>query len=159
MKPITSLAVLLLTMAAFVQPLRANTKSSSFDRKFVIEAAQGNLLEVLLGQLAQSHSDNPQVQEFGAILERDHSMALEQTRQLAAELGISLPGLSDEQRKILRHFQKLFGEEFDEEFDIFMIEDHIQDIAKYEKAALRAKNPDVRAYARNSLPILAEHLR
>src|SRR3954463_14233639 len=85
--------------------------------------------------------------------------ALEQTRQLAEELGIKLPGLSDEQKKILRHFQKLYGEEFDEEFDIFMIEDHIQDIAKYEKAALKAKNPDLQAYARNSLPSLAEHLR
>jgi putative membrane protein len=161
MKMLNPLMVIALFAVALTNSAIAggNQKTSSFDREFIKKAAEGSLLEVYLGRLAQTHSENPDVRDFGCVLEQDHSAMYDEAKQLADQLGVKLPkGLSDEDQKIVRKFCKLYGEAFDKAFLEFMIDDHIEDIDLFTEAAIKAKCPAVRAFARDGLPVLVKHL-
>jgi putative membrane protein len=146
----------------------ANTNSSTsasvttnalFDRLFIFKAAEDSLLEITLGQLAQTNSTNQSVQQFGARLVTDHSNALAQIQVLATNLGVTLPTtLNTEDQQLVQGLTALTGADFDKAFLETSIASHKKDISLFEKAALRARNAGVRAFARNNLPILATHL-
>ena len=48
------------------------TKLSSDETNFIKDAAQGGLMEVQLGKLAQEKTGNEKVKEFGKRMEQDH---------------------------------------------------------------------------------------
>jgi len=136
-----------------------NNRSITFDRRFLAQAAQGSLQEVSLGQLAQTNSTNPLVQQFGTLLVEDHTAAYTQAVALAQSLGFNIA--TNVTRAQLRNLQRLTnvsGTSFDNTFINLMVRDHIQDIQTYETAAQRASDATVRAYARAQLPVLMNHL-
>jgi putative membrane protein len=65
---------------------------------------------------------------------------------------------SKDEKKMLDHMSKLTGSEFDKEYVSHMVKDHKKDIAKFEDASKNAQDPDVRAFAEKTLPVLREHL-
>lgn len=52
-------------------------------RKFIPEAAKGNLGEMMLGETAQQQAQSEQVRQFGQRLVEDHRKANEQLRPIA----------------------------------------------------------------------------
>jgi putative membrane protein len=67
----------------------------SDDRKFVMEAAHGGMMEVHLGRMAADKATNPDVKAFGQRMVDDHSKANSELMALASQKGITLPGASD----------------------------------------------------------------
>jgi putative membrane protein len=132
-------------------------KPSSFDKKFIEKAATRSLVEIYLGQLAQTNSQNAAVQQFGQRLVTDHTAIYQQAQELAQKYKVEIC-LDDDQKKLVRKFSRLRCDKFDEHFIADMIEDHIDDIHLFTKAALEARCAEVRAFARNNLPLLALHL-
>jgi len=55
-------------------------------------------------------------------------------------------------------FIKLRGDEFDREYMSTMVSDHKEDIEKFPKEADNVKDPDVKKFAKDQLPILKKHL-
>ena len=53
----------------------------------------------------------------------------------------------------------LSGSAFDREYVNMMVKDHEKDVKEFEKASMKAKDPDVRAWAAKTLPTLREHLQ
>jgi putative membrane protein len=137
----------------------ADTGLAPADRDFINKAAEGNLLEVAAGKLAAQRAMSPTVKEFGQHLMTDHSTANEKLKTLAGSKQMNLPdAVSPEGNTALGKLEGLNGAEFDKTFSQMMVKDHTTDISDFEKAVKKAEDPDVKAYAQQTLPTLRHHL-
>lgn len=134
--------------------------ASNPDARFYKHAAEGGLAEVELGTLAQKKSQNSAVQEFGAMMVKDHSQANDKLKSLAESKGVSLPSSpSMAQGATKAKLEMLSGQSFDKSYIKGMIKDHKEDIAEFNKEATSGQDPDAKAFAAATLPKLKEHLQ
>src|SRR5688572_3517319 len=99
------------------------------DAEFAVTAADGGLLEVQLGLLAQHNSLSPEVKKLGKMMVDDHTKANEELRNLASKRGISLPErMSEKNQEKYDDFVKKTGSDFDKAYTEFMVKDHKEDI-------------------------------
>jgi predicted outer membrane protein len=139
--------------------LRAAEGTSHKASSFIQEAAQGNHAEVALAEIAQQKAANSEVKQFAQKLRDDHQQANQQLQPIAQAHNVKLDSdLSFMQKRTQDRLQKLSGAEFDKEYSKAMLEDHVKDIAKYDKAAQSIEETDVKEFARTMLPKLREHL-
>ena len=154
------------TKADSVNALKADiaTKDSTMvidkdDAKFAVAAANGGMAEVELGNLAQEKAVNLKVKDFGAMMVKDHSKVNDELKALAKSKGITLPdALDNDMQKIKNDLSAKSGANFDKAYVSNMIDDHKTDIKEFEKAAGNCKDPDLKAFAKNTLPTLKLHL-
>ncbi|HTX33400.1 MAG TPA: DUF4142 domain-containing protein [Bryobacteraceae bacterium] len=150
----------LLAFAAAAQQNHANRIISSSDSTFVTEAAQGGMAEVQLGKLATTRASNALVKQFGQRMVDDHSKINDQLKALATSKGMSLPtALDPKDETVKRRLSGLTGSAFDHAYMEDMVKDHKHDIAAFQHEADHGMDPDVKAFAAKTLPILQEHLR
>lgn len=137
----------------------ANAKSDGArDHKFIKEAIKGNNAEIALGQLASEKGSSADVREFGQMLATDHGQGKKDASAVAEKLGVKttdeMPGKA---KKEMKKLQGLSGAAFDKEFAKYMVSDHKEDIAKYQKEADKGSG-DAADLARKTLPTLRKHL-
>ena len=129
------------------------------DQDFAIEAAQGGLMEVRLGELAQQQAKAQAVKDFGQRMVEDHGEANDKLMQIAEQKGIELPqDLSEDAQQTVEELQQQSGAEFDEAYMDEMVSDHEDDVAAFEDYVENAQDQDLRAFAEETLPVLQEHL-
>jgi putative membrane protein len=127
---------------------------------FLADVIRGSVAEAKLGQLAAERAQSSQVREYGDMLRKDHTKSLERASGLANEIGVPASSeLTDHQRKQFESLQSLSGEEFDTTFLSQMVREHQTDIAKFSAQAQSGSDPEVMAFARDTLPTLQAHLR
>jgi putative membrane protein len=137
----------------------ADTGLSPGDREFINKAAAGNLMEVQAGKLAAQRGLAPAVKSFGQQMVSDHTAANESLKSLADSKQMPLTDtISPEDHTLLGKLEGLNGTEFDKTYSQMMVKDHTTDISEFEKAYKKAKDPDVKAYAQQTLPTLRHHL-
>jgi putative membrane protein len=130
------------------------------ERRFLESAARDGMAEVELGRVAQRNAQHAKVKEFGARMVTDHGKANDELKRLAAFKGITLPAAPDAaQARHLQEMQAKSGEAFDRAYMEHMVKEHREDVAAFEKQAAGAKDPDVKAFAAKTLPVLREHLK
>jgi putative membrane protein len=130
------------------------------DTEFAVAAADGGMLEVQLGQLAQTNALSAEIKTLGRMMVDDHSKANEELRNLAIRKNISIPvRLSEKNQKKYDDLAKKTGKEFDEAYSEFMVKDHKEDIDKFRKEAEKGKDPDLQAWASNKIATLEHHLQ
>ena len=133
--------------------------TSNYPTTFAVKAGAGGMLEVQLGTLAQQNAQNARVKEFGAMMVRDHSKANKELMTIAAGKNITIPStLPEDHQKHLREMKKLKGAEFDEHYMDMMVDDHKEDIDLFTKGAKNLQDPELKAFASKTLPILNTHL-
>jgi putative membrane protein len=126
---------------------------------FLAETIRGDVAEVKLGQLATERAQSLQVREYAEMLRKDHTKSLEKASSLASEIGIPASSeLTAQQQKQFESLQKLSGDEFDTTFLSQMVRNHQSDIAKFSAQAEDGSDPEVMAFAKESLPTLQAHL-
>ncbi len=86
---------------------------SSRDYKFVCDAAQGGMMEVSMGQLAQQQGSSQAVRDFGQRMTTDHQKADQELMDLIGHKGTSLPDTTADDAKALNHYRSLSGTTFD----------------------------------------------
>ena len=161
----TTAMLCLVSFGAVAQSSNANDSSSngklsSADRQFVTKAAQGGMAEVELGQLATQKAQNSQVKEFGQKMVDDHTKANDQLKQVASQENITLPtGLDAKDQALKDHLEKLSGAQFDKVYMQHMVMDHKKDVAEFQKEANSGKDPQVKQFAQQTLPVLQQHLQ
>lgn len=130
------------------------------DQDFVNTAAQIDMVEANLGQLAQSNSDNQQVKDYGQMLATDHTNDFSQLHAAAQQANLTVPDAIDSahNKMMITPFQKLHGTAFDHKYITDMIAGHEKAIALYKKEAADAQNPGIKTYAEAALPTLEKHL-
>lgn len=129
------------------------------DNEFVMEAASGGLMEVELGRLAQQKASNARVKEFGSMMVTDHSKANDELKSLAQSKGITLPGtMTDKHQKHVKDLGEKSGADFDKAYMNMMVDDHKEDVDKFEDCSKDSKDADLKAFATKTLPVLQKHL-
>jgi putative membrane protein len=136
-----------------------NAAFSEDDASFAVEAANGGLTEVELGKLAQQKGSSQKVKDFGSMMVKDHGMANDELKQLAAAKGITLPtGPSEEKQRLINEMSAKSGADFDKAYLVEMVKDHREDVRKFENASNSVKDPDLKAFVDRTLPVLRKHL-
>src|SRR3954468_19521463 len=129
------------------------------DLPFLREAAGANLMEVTLGRVAQSRASDTRVRDFGGRMVTDHSNLQQQLTTFTSKYGIGFtPGLTTQQQQDINRLQGLSGSEFDRAYITMMVQNHQNDVTKFENQARDADSPRVRELAMQSLPVLQQHL-
>jgi putative membrane protein len=131
----------------------------SGEERFMKEAASGGLMEVELGKIAAEKGSHQRVKEFGKRMQADHGKANEQLKKIASSKGVDLPTQpSGEHKSTMDKLAKLTGAEFDREYMDAMVDDHKEDIEKFQTQADKGKDPDLKKFASDNLPVLKKHL-
>lgn len=138
----------------------ATSTLSRADRKMVIDMAMANMSEIEAARTAQSKSQNDQVKNFAQQMIDDHTKALGEVQQLAQAKGVTLPTELDRTHKAKTdRLARLSGEEFDRAYmSQAGVADHKKTHDKLAHVQSRAKDPDVKALAARTLPIVDQHL-
>jgi len=163
------LAILLLSfsIAAFAQNAYQGTAApakprpaGSPDTQFATRAAEGNLAEVALGQLATQKAQSDDVKKFAQRMVDDHQKAQQDLEGVASKNNLTLPKTVNAQQKAeQQRLNKLSGAAFDRAYVQMMVRDHAKDVAEFKKEANdTAANSDLRDYAKRTYPTLDEHL-
>src|SRR4051794_25581864 len=130
------------------------------DRQFLKDAADGGLAEVELGQLASSKGSSDEVKKFGQRMVEDHGKANDQLKQLAQSKNVDLPNEPSAKHKATKkRLEKLSGEQFDRAYVAEMLKDHKKDVSEFQRESQKAKDPEVKQFASQTLPTLQEHLK
>ena len=129
------------------------------DKEFLVKAAQGGMTEVELGKLAQEKASSSDVKQFGARMVTDHSKANDQLKTVAAKDGVAVPTTLDSRHQaMVDHMRHLSGPAFDKAYVNMMVHDHQKDAAEFRQASVNAQDPDVKAFAADTLKVIEAHL-
>ncbi|MCE0482907.1 MAG: DUF4142 domain-containing protein [Methylacidiphilales bacterium] len=139
---------------------RENRSNEKFSEKtFLVKAAEGGMAEVELGKLAQQNASSPDVKQFGARMVDDHSKANADLKSLADKKGITVPTQLDARHQAsVDHLRQLSGPAFDRAYVKAMVKDHEKDASEFRNASTEAQDPDVKAFAGNTLKVIESHL-
>jgi putative membrane protein len=133
---------------------------SKDDQEFATKAAQGNMSEVNLGTMAAQKGTSPDVKAFGNRMVNDHGKALDELKQWASNKGFTLPtDVSADQKATADKLSQKSGKDFDKTYADTMADDHEKDVAEFDKASKNAQDPDLKAWAAKTLPVIQDHLK
>jgi putative membrane protein len=139
---------------------QAAAGGGSTDQDFVTLAAQTDMTEAHLGQLAQSQGSSQAIKDLGQMIATDHTSGYTQLGTIAMKAGLTVPkGTDAKHDKMIAPIEKLKGKAFDRRYTQMMVMGHQQAIAAYRKEASDGQNPDIKAYAQQTLPTLEKHLK
>lgn len=130
------------------------------DQQFVDLAAQTDMVEANLGQLAQTAAGSQAVKDYGQMLTTDHTSDFNKLDSVAQQAGLTRPNAIDTEhnKTMIQPFQKLKGAAFDRKLIQAAVAGHTKAIAVYKKEAADAQSPAIKSYADAALPVLQKHL-
>lgn len=135
------------------------TNESNIDEDgatFMKTAAVGGMMEVELGQLAQSQASSASVKEFGAKMVTDHQKANAELKAIAEKNGIILPAEYPADVKAhIDSMKKLKGADFDKHYMDMMVNDHVKTLNLFKNAGV-GKNV-LKDFVEMTLPVLESH--
>jgi putative membrane protein len=139
----------------------AMSQFTTAEREFVLHAAVDGVYEVQAAQLAVSRAVDPRVRSFAQMLVNQHLQKNGELNVLMQAKGMTVPPElpQDKVAKLQQLAALPAGPAFDVEFVRMVgVQDHLADIALYERASADAVDPDLRAWIGRTLPMLHAHL-
>ncbi len=151
--------IVLCSLAALAKEKATEAKTMS-DQQFVDFAAQTDMVEANLGQLAGSVASAQPVKDYGQMLVADHTKDYNQLYDVAHQANLNMPTAIDAEhnKAMIDPFQKLKDAAFDRHYAQEMVAGHTKAIAIYKKEAADAQNAALKSYAAQALPVLEKHL-
>lgn len=133
--------------------------SGGADKTFVLDAASGGLMEVELGKMAVANASSAKVKEFGRMMVADHTKANAELKAVAGKKNITIPATpAEKQQKNIDDMKSKKGADFDKAYVQLMVDDHKEDVSKFQDEAKGGNDPDIKAFASKTLPVLNKHL-
>jgi putative membrane protein len=124
------------------------------DTMFLNKAAKDGMREVHMGQMAVQQGQSAEVKKLGSMIVADHTKANNQLMEIASKRGIK-----PDTRHKMDKMSKRDMENFDQAWLGMMVNDHQQDIAAYQRQAQNGNDPELRNFAKKTLPVLQKHLK
>jgi len=143
-----------------VPALTQKNAATNPDQQFVDFAAQTDMMEAHLGQMAADQASASDIKQYAQMLVSDHTNDYQQLSAAATKAGLNVPkGLDAAHNKMLAPFEKLKAAAFDQRYAREMVTGHTKAIAEYKREASDGQNADLKAYANQALPVLEKHLQ
>jgi putative membrane protein len=137
----------------------SNMTAGGDDNRFMMEAAAGGLAEVELGRMASTKAANAEVKQFAEMMVQDHSKANDELKSIAANKGVKIPAELDADHKAVQEdLRSKVGAEFDRAYINAMVADHKKTVALFEAESQNGNDPEIKAFATKTLPVLRKHL-
>ena len=128
------------------------------DRQFAERAARAGMAEVQLATNITNRAQTAEVRAFAQKMLADHNRSNEELTALAKAKGIDPPADVDPQSKALdTELAGLTGPALDRAYMQAMVKDHAATAAEFERASRELTDPDLRAWAAKTLPVLHGH--
>jgi len=160
-----ALALLVFALPAWAQNAGTGAVSPSTaplnatDRLFAKQATLGGMAEVREGQLAQNQAQSPDVKAFGQHMVADHTEAGQKLKSIIDAEGIEAPADLDRAGESqIAALQKQNGKAFDRQYVKDQLDAHKKTVAMFQKEAASGSNPQLKQFARDTLPTLQHHL-
>ncbi len=129
------------------------------DAQFLVNAAEINLEEIQLAELAEHNSNVTEVKNLGKMMEEEHSKCLSDLAGLAKKKSITIPTSATEKaQNTYKDLSKKTGLDFDKKYCDMMVSGHKDAIALFEKASTESVDADIKEWALATLPTLRTHL-
>jgi putative membrane protein len=130
------------------------------DRVFLMNAHQGNLAEIKLGQLASQKGRCEAVRRIARVFIKDHSRLGTEVRSLADRIDVRLPKAPGAAaQKQLAEVAKLSGRKFDIAWLRLQVAWHREAIELGEQELQHGRSPEVKALASGAAPVIMRHLK
>jgi putative membrane protein len=129
--------------------------TSNADERFVKEASKDGMKEVMMGNEGRSKASNMRVKNFSEMIVRDHTKANEELKSIAAKNKMTMPDKDDMDKHSM---SDKTGASYDKEFMDMMVSDHKKAIDLFQNQSRNGNNPELKAFATRTLPILQMHL-
>jgi len=142
----------------------ANTGSTALngytldDEQFMVKADQGGHNEIGLSRLALEKGVTGDTKTFANKMITDHTKAGNELKPIAQAKNVTLTGEMDAQHKSLRDaMSKMSGQQFEQAYMDQMVKDHEQTVALLQGEIEGGEDPDVKAWAQKTLPVVQQH--
>jgi putative membrane protein len=137
----------------------AQTNDTDQDKHFLMEASQGGMAEVQLGQLASEKGQSPKVKAFGQKMVTDHTALNNDLKPFADKDGVPPPSsLSSDDQAELTKLQGLSGMDFDKEYVAYMLKDHQHDQMAFKQEVASTQDPALKHAVEHGLKVIDQHL-
>ena len=140
-------------------PTPTAAQLSDADARFIQRAIQDGQAEINMGTMIVQKAVSPEVKNFGQRLVDDHTPINQQLAQIAAQKSVTTPAQADarEQREMER-LSNLSGTDFERTTLRNAVRDHEKEIQLYQDEINSTQDPDLKAFAQSTVPILQQHL-
>ncbi len=137
----------------------SNTPVDKDVAEFAVEAANGGMMEIDLGKMAQEKAASERVRNFGSMMVRDHTMLADRLKAIAKSKNIALPATTgNDAQKHMDELSKKSGSDFDKAYMSMMLDDHKKDLKTFQKNADGSKDSDIKGFAAGAVPVIQRHL-
>ena len=131
------------------------------DAGFYQNATGANVAEIELSQLALKQASSAKVKQFAQHMVDDHTKAnekLESLRNGDKDYSTTTAPPPDDQKDI-NALKLLNGQAFDSPYAKVMVAGHEKAVAIFEVEAEKGSNPALKAFAKETLPTIRQHLK
>lgn len=131
------------------------------DRQFIIDAAQGGMAEVSLGQMAIQRATSNAVKQYAQRMVREHTQANTELMRLATQKGVTPPtDMGPRYRAVMDRLSQLPRASFDQAYiNEAGINAHLESEAVYRRQSALGQDRDLKAFAARILPRVVNHLQ
>jgi len=152
-----SLSLMMCGVVGFTASVFAQTAKTDA-HSFLEKAAEGQQIEISLGQLAAQRAVNERVKDFGEQMVEDHKKSSQQVEQLAMKGGVQLsPGVSEERKQKVNKISQLSGHAFDRAYIDYILEDHETIVDEFQRRVDTIQDEDIKQWISSTLPTLEIH--
>ena len=140
-------------------PIEQRTLSQ--DPVFWDYAASSNMLQAEIGQLAIERGEPATIKKIAEKAVSFHSTALTKLKTLASQQsGVHLPdSLTGADSQLVRDFEQLEGEEFNDRYRAFIVSTHRLQLERYQEALLKTEDIKTREWLTDMLLHLREEIQ
>ncbi|MDC8447436.1 MAG: DUF4142 domain-containing protein [Nitrospira sp.] len=140
------------TASVFAQDIKTDAQS------FLEKAAEGQQIEISLGQLAAQRAVNERVKDLGQQMVEAHKKSSQQVEQLAMKGGVQLsPGVSEAHKQKVNKISQLSGHAFDRAYIDYILEDHETTVDEFRRRVETMQDQDIKQWIASTLPALQGH--
>ena len=135
----------MLGCAAMLLPSKARAADDN-DKKFLATAAQADVNEIKLSELAEQKATNPDVKAFARKMVTEHKAMSASMKPFADEWGLTPPdGPDADHQKEWDKLNGLSGKDFDKEYMDQMVSDHAKALSAFTSEAKDSKDEKFKA--------------
>lgn len=136
-----------------------DSKKQNNDAQFIVNAAEINMAQIQLGQLAQQRGQATHVKELGKRMEDAYTKSQRDLTALAQSKRITIPASpTDDVRDAYEDLNNKSGNDFDKAYADLMVSRHRDAIKTFENATTDRYDRDINNWAIATLPDLRTNL-
>jgi putative membrane protein len=144
--------------AVILMNAKVHAQASDSDKQFLAKAAQSDVNEIKLSQLAEEKASNPAVKAFAQKMVTEHKKLSASMKPFADSWGLSAPtDLDDDHKKEYSKLSGLSGADFDKEYMDQMVSDHTKALDAFTSEAKDTKDAKFREAVLKGKTVVAAH--